>query len=297
MLAALKSVMKWLVYAGLVAFAVGLMLVGKVDIVLVERLSLRINDAAIPVLDVLSRPVDAMIAGLARVRSWTDLAEENARLREDRERLFRWQAVAQRLEIENTELRRLINMAPEPQRSLVSARVVADSMGVFAQSLLLNAGSYAGVERNQVVLSGEGLVGRIIGVSERASRVLLITDINSRIPVSVGPSRVRAVLAGDNTDRPRLVHVVPGEPIRVGDQVVTSGIAGVLPSGLPIGTVELADDDRLAVRTHVDRARLEYVRVVDYGVGEMHVDPPMAALRHAASKRLTGQPDMHAAAQ
>ena len=83
MLAALKSVMKWLVYAGLVAFAVGLMLVGKVDIVLVERLSLRINDAAIPVLDVLSRPVDAMIAGLARVRSWTDLAEENARLRED----------------------------------------------------------------------------------------------------------------------------------------------------------------------------------------------------------------------
>ena len=86
-----------------------------------------------------------MIAGLARVRSWTDLAEENARLREDRDRLLRWQAVAQRLEIE-TELRRLINMAPEP-RSLVSARVVADPMGVFAQSLLLNAGSYAGVEK------------------------------------------------------------------------------------------------------------------------------------------------------
>jgi hypothetical protein len=78
MFAALKSVMKWLVYAGLVAVAVGLMLVGKVDIVLVERLSLRINDAAIPVLEVLSRPVDAMLAGLARVRSWTDLAEENA---------------------------------------------------------------------------------------------------------------------------------------------------------------------------------------------------------------------------
>jgi rod shape-determining protein MreC len=297
MFAAFKSVMKWLVYAGLVAVAIGLMVVGKVDIVLVQRLSLRINDAAIPALEVLSRPVDAAIAGLARIRSWTDLVEENARLREDRERLLRWQAVAQRLEVENIELRRLINVVPEPETSFVSARVVADSVGVFAHSLLLNAGSFAGVERNQVVLSGEGLAGRIIGVSERASRVLLITDINSRIPVSVGPSRVRAVLAGDNTDRPRLVHVVAGEPIRVGDPVVTSGIAGVLPCGLPIGTVEMVDEDRLAVRTHVDPSRLEYVRVVDYGIEQIRVDPPVRALRHAAVKRLSGQPDMHAAAQ
>jgi rod shape-determining protein MreC len=297
MFAAVKSVMKWLVYAGLVGVAIGLMLIGKVDIVLVERLSLRINDAAVPVLEVLSRPVDAVIAGLARIRSWTDLVEENARLREDRERLLRWQAVAQRLEVENIELRRLINVAPEPETSFVSARVVADSIGVFAHSLLLNAGSFGGVERNQVVVTGEGLAGRIIGVSERASRVLLITDINSRIPVFVGLSRVRAVLAGDNTDRPRLVRIVAGEPIRVGDQVITSGIGGVLPPGLPVGTVEMVDDDRPAVRTHVDPSRLEYVRVVDYGIEQMHVDPPAPAPRHAAVKRLSGQPNMHAAAQ
>ena len=127
--------------------------------------------------------------------------------------------------------------------------------------------------------------------------MLLITDINSRIPVSVGPSRVRAVLAGDNTDRPRLVHVVPGERSVWETRWSPPGSPAFFRPDLPIGTVELADNDRLAVRTHVDRARLEYVRVVDYGVGEMHVDPPVAALRHAASKRLTGQPDMHAAAQ
>jgi rod shape-determining protein MreC len=297
MLAALKSVMKWLVYAGLVAFAAGLMLVGKVDIVLVERLSLRINDAAIPVLDVLSRPVDAMIAGLARVRSWTDLAEENARLREDRDRLLRWQAVAQRLEAENAELRRLINLAPEPEASFVSARVLADPGGAFAHSLLLNAGSFAGIEKDQLVLTGEGLAGRIIGVSQRASRMLLITDIGSRIPVVVGSSRARAVLAGDNTDRPRLIHVVTGESIVAGDQVVTSGIAGVFPPGLPIGAVEKADNSGFRVKLNVERSRLEYVRVVDYGFVPMHVDAPVAALRRGASRRMSGEPGMHADAR
>ncbi len=126
MLAAFKSLLRWLAYAGLIGLAGGLMLLGKADIVAVERLSLQINDAAIPVLDLLSRPVDGVAGGLARFGAWTTLAEENARLREDRDRLMRWQAVARRLEAENAELRRLINLAPEPEARVVSARVLAE---------------------------------------------------------------------------------------------------------------------------------------------------------------------------
>ena len=296
MLAAFRSLMKGLVYAGLIVFAGGLVLLGKADTLLVQRLSLQINDAVVPVLDVLSRPIDGIAGGLARVRMWASLAQENARLRDDRERLLRWQAVAQRLEAENSQLRELLKLAPEPEASFVSARVVADSSGAFAHSLLLNAGSFAGVEKDQLVLTGEGLAGRIIGVSQRASRVLLITDIGSRIPVFVGPSRVRAVLAGDNSDRPRLVHVVPAGAIRAGDEVVTSGIAGVFPPGLPIGTVAATDDVSPAVKINVERSRLEYVRVVNYGMA-MHVDPPITAKQLGASKRANGEPDLRADAQ
>lgn len=297
MLAAFKSLLRWLAYAGLIGLAGGLMLLGKADILLVERLSLRVNDAAIPVLELLSRPVDAVAGGLARLSAWTTLAEENARLREDRDRLMRWQAVARRLEAENGELRRLINLAPEPEARVVSARVLADSTGAFAHSLLLNAGRFAGVEKDHLVLTGEGLAGRIVAVSQRAARVLLITDIGSRIPVVVGPARVRAVLAGDNTDRPRLVHVAPGESIVPGDQVDTSGIAGVFPSGLPIGTVDTAENLVFTVRLHVERSRLEYVRVVDYGIEPMHVDPPLATIQRGASRRVNGEPGVHAQAQ
>jgi len=295
--AAFKSIVQWLVYAGLVVFATGLVMLGKADTVLIERLRLQVSDAVVPILGVLSGPVDTLVNGIALVQLWTNLNKENAQLREDRDRLLRWQSVAQRLEVENTELRQLLNFVPEPEASFISARVVADLTGAFAQSLLLNAGSFAGVEKDQLVLTGEGLVGRIIGVSQRASRVLLITDISSKIPVFAGPSRVRAMLAGDNTDRPKLTHVVGGEAIKLGDQVVTSGIAGVFPPGLPVGVVDEVDEARISIRPNVERDRLEYVRVVDYGIGTIRVDPPMAAVKPGEPKGAGGKPSVRADAR
>jgi rod shape-determining protein MreC len=295
--AAFKSIVHGLVYAGLVVLAAGLVLLGKADTVLIERLRLQVDDAVVPILEVFSEPIDAVANGIAQMRRWIDLNKENARLREDRDRLLRWQSVAQRLEVENAELRRLLNFAPEPEATFISARVVADSTGAFAQSLLLNAGSFAGVGKDQIVLTGEGLVGRIIGVSQRASRVLLITDISSKIPVFVGPSRVRAVLAGDNTHRPKLTHIVGGEAITPGDQVVTSGTAGVFPPGLPVGVVDQVDEARISVSPNIGRDRLDYVRVVDYGIGPIHVDPPMAAAKPGEPKRTGGEPSVRADAR
>jgi rod shape-determining protein MreC len=275
--AALKSFVQWLVYAGLIVFAGGVMLLGKADAILVERIRLQVNDTVVPILDVLSVPVDTFADGLERVQLWIDVAEENARLRDDRERLLRWQAVAKRLDAENAQLRQLLNVVPEPDAIYRAARVVADSTGAFAHSLMLNAGNRAGIEKGQIVQTGDGLVGRIVGVSQRASRVLLITDLNSRVPVVVGQSRVRAVLAGDNSERPKLIHVVPGVAIAANDEVVTSGIAGAFPPGLPVGVVADVDDARIRVTPNIKRDQLEYVRVVDYGEDAPQLERSIAA--------------------
>ncbi|MBK8175949.1 MAG: rod shape-determining protein MreC [Rhodospirillales bacterium] len=282
--AALKSFFHWFVYAGLVVFAGGLMLLGKADTILIERLRLKVDDVAVPVLEVLSEPADALARVLEGAQRWINVADENARLREERERLLRWQAIAQRLEVENAGLRQLLKVVPEPQATYRSARVVADSTGVFAQSVLISAGSLAGIERGQNVLTGEGLVGRIVGVSARASRVLLITDLNSRVPVFVGPSNVRAVLAGDNSERPKLVHIVPGAAIEPGDLVVTSGIAGGFPPGLPVGSIDKVDDEVVTVTPNIDRNRLEYVRIADYGMDFLKVDAPLATKEERPSQ-------------
>lgn len=282
--AALKSLVQWIVYAGLFLFAGGLMLLGKADAVLVERLRLQVSDVATPVLAVLSEPVDTLTAGVEQVERWVHLAEENARLREERERLLRWQAVAQRLEAENADLRRLLDVVPEPDARYRTARVIADRTGTFAQSVLVSAGTRDGVGKGQVAVAGEGLVGRVVGASERASRVLLITDLNSRVPVFVGEARARAVLAGDNSDRPKLIHVVPGSEIDVGDAVITSGIAGGFPAGLPVGVVQSVDDGRIRVEPNVDRARLEYVRLVDFGTDTLQIEQPSAADGRASAQ-------------
>ena len=109
-------------------------------------------------------------------------------------------------------------------------------------------------------------MGRIAGVGARSSRILLITDLNSRIPVVVGPNRTRAILTGDNTDRPRIIHLPPGEMLSPGDVVTTSGHGGVLPVGLAVGVVATVNDNSVNVEPYVERDKLELVRVVDFGL-------------------------------
>ncbi|TVR98871.1 MAG: rod shape-determining protein MreC [Rhodospirillales bacterium] len=264
----IRALLQRFAYLGMVLAAVALMMVGKADALLMERMRIVMADAVAPILNVLTRPADAIAGGVESVRRWIELHEENARLREERDRLLQWQAVALRLEAENDSLRRLSHLVPAPVAVERSARVIGDSGGTFAQSLLLFAGKTHGIGHGDAVLTGEGLVGRIVGVSDRSARALLVTDLNSRIPVVVANAdRPRAVLAGDNSDRPRLIHHVPGVTVNVGDRVVTSGDAGAFPPGLPIGIVAEVADGEIRVQPFAERGRLDHVRVVDFGLG------------------------------
>ncbi len=262
----MKALVSRFAYAMLIAAAVGLMLLGKIEAVLVERARTHLTDAAAPLLDLLSRPVAHIAAIGETIGELATLREENARLRAENERLMRWWTIAQRLQGENRELRELLRLDPGPAATFVSARTIADTGGAFARTILVNVGARDGVTPRQVVIAGEGLVGRVQQVGERSARVLLITDLNSKIPVIVGEERRRAILAGDNSDRPRLTHIDGGATVRRGDLVLTSGHGGVFPPGLPVGIVADESGRGATVEPLVDWHRLEFVRVVDYGI-------------------------------
>jgi len=273
MVGAIRVLAHRFAYVGLVLTAGALMMLGKADAVLMERLRVQVNEAVAPILEILSQPIDAVARVAEQVQSWIALHDENERLNRDRERLLQWQTVARHLEAENATLRQLLKFVPEPDARFVTARVIADSGGAFAHSLLLSAGASSGVGKGQAVVTGEGLVGRIAGVGDGAARVLLITDLNSRIPVLVGSDRTRAILAGDNSNRPKLLYLKPDAVIAEGDQVVTSGHAGAFPPGLAIGSVASVSDGEIRVTPFVERSRLEYVRVVDYGLTGILKEP------------------------
>ncbi|MCC7017039.1 MAG: rod shape-determining protein MreC, partial [Rhodospirillales bacterium] len=221
--------------------------------------------------------------------------EENAVLRAEVEKLRQWESAARHLEAENESLKTLLKWAPPPEATFVTARVIADTGGTFVHSMIVGAGTRDGVKKGLVVMTGDGLAGRIAAVGNHSSRLLLLTDLNSRIPAIVERTRTRAILAGDNTDRPRLIYLSDGGAVAVGDRIVTSGHGGVFPPGLPIGVVTSVAEGGVLVRPFVEQARLEFVRVVDFGLERiLESSPPPRiepAVRRRAARKEAAKPD------
>jgi rod shape-determining protein MreC len=266
----------------LIAAAFGLMLLGKADALLAERARISLSDALAPIYDVLSRPMIRIRAGIDQVTGVFDLRTENQRLRQENERLRRWQAVALALETENAKLKGELHWIPDPATTYVTARVVADAGGVYARAVLLSlgaAGPAAHVAPGQIALDDRGLVGRVTEVGARSARVLLITDINSRIPVLLEGSHSRAILAGTNGPRPRLLYWPEGTMPREGERVVTSAEADAFPAGLPIGVVHYSANNVPEVQPYARLNRLEIVRIIDYGLHGL--TPPESAAHPA----------------
>lgn len=201
------------------------------------------------------------------MRELANLRAENARLKAENARLQHWQTVARRLDAENGVLHEQLNVVPDPDPAFVTARVIGDMGSAFGHSMLLNAGAKDGVRKGQAVLAGETLVGHIAEVGERSSRLLLLTDINAKIPVMIESSRTRAILAGDNKDRPKLNYVAGNPIVATGERVVTSASGAAFPPGIPIGVVASAVDGIIRVEPFVKRSELEFVAIVDYGLG------------------------------
>lgn len=253
----------------LVILSMMFILLGKADILLFDRIRVAIGDAVAPVLQVIEQPVTSVASGMHKVEGMFSVYGDNERLREENARLLQWQEVARRLEAENAELRALTKFKPESASHLISAQVIANSGGAFARNVLVNVGERDGVARGQAAATGEGLVGRVSEVGDRAARVLLLTDLNSHIPVMLEASRDRAVMAGDNSDQPRLLYLPANVAAKVGDRIVTAGSGGVFPPGLPVGVVAAVEGGIVRIEPYADLAKLEYVQVVDFGIGGM----------------------------
>jgi rod shape-determining protein MreC len=245
----------------------------------IESARVFVLDYAAPVLDVISRPVAAANALFAEIGTLMTIYADNERLTLENDRLRAWQAEARQLAQENAAFRGLLRAQPEPGMTFVSARIVGDSGGPFVRTLLLNAGGDDGVRKGEAVVNGDGLVGRVVEAGNRSSRVLLLTDLNSRVPVVLEQSRSRAVLEGDNTDILKLSFLSDIAEIQIGDRVMTSGHGGIFPAGIPVGAVSEIDGDVVRIAPLVAFGKLEFVRVLRFDFPELEpvLEPDLPA--------------------
>ena len=248
---------------GLLAFVcLGLFLLWRIDSPRVERIRADLVDAVVPGFEWMTVPVRRMADMIDDFQSYQRLHEQNRDLRRELQQMRAWKEAAVQLEQQNAKLLALNNVRLDPKLTSVSGVVIADSGSPFRQSVLLNVGTRDGIVEGWATMDGLGLVGRISGVGENTSRVLLLTDATSRIPVTIQPSGQRAMLMGDNSVAPVLSFIEDASLIRPGDRVVSSGDGGLFPAGLLIGEVSQAADSRLRVRLAADYLRLEFLRVL-----------------------------------
>ena len=244
----------------------GLFVVWRIDNPRVEKFRDLVIYTFVPNFEWILRQMTSVVKLAQDYRSYEKLLEQNKELRRELQQMKSWKEAALQLEQENARLLDLNQLRLDSKLTHVSGIVIADSGSPFRQSVLLNIGSRDGIQDGWAAMDGLGLVGRISGVGSSTSRVILLTDNASQIPVIVQPSGQRAILMGDNSFAPPVEFIENVDLVRPGDRVVTSGGGGVLPAGLLVGTLAMDPNGRLRARLVADYERLEFLKVLrDYG--------------------------------
>jgi rod shape-determining protein MreC len=250
-----------LVFGALMIASLALIVASKFDPPALGLARTNIQDICAPALRVAAKLLAPALNFGRTFAEWQTLADERNKLREENDRLKGWEARARALERQTVALAEVTRMVEASQLGFLTARVVTGTGGSFVRAALVDAGRSSGIKPGYPVMSAQGLAGRIIAAGNTSARILLVTDYNSRIPVVIGANAVRAVMQGDNGPLPRIAYLPPDSRIQPGDDVFTSGVGGLFPRGLRIGTV-VDTGETLRIEPSARLDRLDYVSVL-----------------------------------
>ena len=244
------------------------------------------QDNMSPVLSVLSMPIRGFENIIEAIHDRSRAHQENKRLKQELAQLRDVEARANALAIKLSRFESILNIDAAsgiPERK-IAARAVSEKNGPFVRSILINAGADKGIEDGHAVMTGDGFLGHVIRTGQRSARVLRAEDLNSRIAVMSQRSQARAIMTGRNSSFPVLSFIREGADWKEGDQVITSGDDGVLPTGLPIGEVRYDNSGAAYVELYVNRSNLDWVWVYQF-------DPIEIPIEDTAIEKADG-PDM-----
>lgn len=271
--------------------SLALMVMSRLNHTWVHSMRGELVEAMLPTLETVSVPAIRLQQFRRKVGAYVKVLSEIDRLEQQNEQLHRWESRARELEREIARYRELLNAKDTRTFAFVTGRVVADGRGPFARSVILNIGRTEKIRDGYPVVNGKGLVGRTLNAGATASRVLLLTDPNSRVPVVFGKSETRGVLTGDTTSTPPVKFTPQNARPAIGDVVRTSGHGGMFPPGLSIGTVSEVQPV-IRVKLHADTDRIDFVSVLLFGRPETD-DIADATSNAWRARRVANQSDTH----
>ena len=213
---------------------------------------------------IVSSPINLIKNGLESIYEIQNIYEENQKFKEMQ--LFDsasfQEMVSMKLKIAQYE--KLLNASSDIDFNFITSRIVADFSNNFNSTLVINAGTKKNVEVDMPVLGSDGIVGRISHVSENLSRVLLLSNINSRIPVMISDDGYHGILIGQGRKNPIIEFVENIEKISIGDLVTTSGKGGIFPPFQLVGHVVGKKSNEIEISIFEDITSLSHVKLLDY---------------------------------
>lgn len=243
------------------------------------------DDAGASIMELVAGPTSQGKRWIEGASTFFSMYDENQRLRDENAKLRLAQSDLAELQRKVVRYEQLLRIPEDAPVSSVAGRVIADTSGPFLRTILLNTGTQLGIEKGQAVVDDKGLLGRVIGVGKRSSRVLLLNDINSRIPVIVEGANLKAILVGDNSDRPTLEYLPLGSRLTAGARVVTTADGAALPPGIAIGVV-MKGETSPRVQLFTSEGRADFVRVLHYqAVNDVEIDPAATAQPNPSERR------------
>jgi rod shape-determining protein MreC len=247
-----------------IALAVVLVLIGKAQSGLFDKARAHVTDMMAPVLEKVRAPVAGFDRWMGSITEIFSVYEQNLKLKEENARLRQWRNVAIVLEGRVGRYQQLLHAVPDPKMNAVLAKVIGRANRPFLETMILDAGREDHALPGQAVVDPRGMIGRVYLTGSRTSWVILLTDLNSRIPVTIAPGNIQAIMAGDNSPMPGLDMISHTVTLHAGDQVTSSGDGGLLPAGLAIGTVVADGQGGFRVALLSDASAAQDVEILNF---------------------------------
>jgi rod shape-determining protein MreC len=186
----------------------------------------------------------------------------NAKLKAENAALLEWRDQARAMAERLDSYEKLHGITNEQMPAGFTGRMIGESASMFSRTGLVNMGSKSGIQVNWIVMNQNGLVGRVIAVGADSSRVLLLSDGDSRVPIMGEITRARAIASGDKSPAPRLSHLNTPALMQDGERVMTSGDDGIFPRGIAVGQAGIAPDKQWRVRLASNTMPIDFVRLI-----------------------------------
>ncbi len=261
---------------GLIFFSIIFLILGSYNFKVVDLVKISIKEVVYRSSFIVSGPEKIIGIGFNKITDHINHYSNYKNMEEKLDKLEALDLSNQIITLENIKYKKLVDDY-FIKNNEIFAKVLIDKNSPFLRSVVLNKGSKNNIKLGMAVLDGEYLIGKVVEVNFFTSRVLLISDINSKIPVSVSPNDVQAIMSGDGKQNATLQYI-QGTDLKNNNEdmmVTTSGAGGLFKSGILIGKINFTENsttNNLKVNIYKDFSQLKYVKVISFSKEEKALD-------------------------